>query len=163
MPTTDDLAQSKYLKKEDVEPHLQLTIAGYIYENLAMQGQPVDNKYILTWKEVDPKTGKLVKPMVLNKVNGDRIAYLLGTKDFDEWTGRQITLFNDTTVEFAGRMTGGIRVYVPQQQPNIPNAAANQAKIDAAYPRSIRSEADDTPPAPTDADVPGDLDKPTPY
>lgn len=138
MPNVNDLKDSKFLTKEDCEPAVKVTITGWAEEDVSMETQPTKMKYVLHFKE-------LAKPLVLNNTNGQRIALLTGKDDFDDWTGHQITLFNDPTVEFGGKLVGGIRVWVPQQAPVMP-ATTNPG------------HRGDGPPPATDADVPDDVD-----
>lgn len=107
------LSESKYLKKEDVMPAITVTISGLTQENLARDNEPPEYKYILNFTNN-------VKPMVLNSTNGQLIAHVLGSDETDDWKGKSITLYNDPTVSFAGKLTGGIRVQIPQQQPATP-------------------------------------------
>ena len=104
-----NLSESKYLKKEDVDPSIVVTITGLSKENLAQEGEHPEYKYILKFKEC--------KPMVLNPTNGQLIAMALGSDETDNWMGKQITLWNDKSVSYAGKITGGIRV-----KPDAPNA-----------------------------------------
>ncbi len=113
-----DLSESKYLRKEECEPPIRVTIVGIAKENLAKENEAPEYKYILNFKEC--------KPLVLNKTNGGRIAHVLGSPETDDWVGKTIDLFNDATVEFGGQMTGGIRVLVPQPAAQAPAAAPAQ-------------------------------------
>ncbi len=110
MPTVDDLGKSNYLKQSDVTPDLVVTIKGYDYVNMAKDSEPKEMKYCLLF-EGD------IKPLSLNKTNGELIAMNLGSKDLDHWIGQQITLYADPTIMCRGQRTGGIRVryYAPQQ------------------------------------------------
>jgi hypothetical protein len=109
MPKVSDLKQSKYLTKEDVSPAVLLTIKGYEQVNVAMENQSPDYKWALTFKEEE-------KPFVLNQTNGQLISVITGSDDFDEWLGKKIVLYNDPTIIFAGKVTGGIRVRAPKGQ-----------------------------------------------
>lgn len=106
MPHINELKDSKYLKKEDAGKGILLTVQSCVQENLAMQGQPPDMKWVLYFNETD-------KGMVLNPTNGQLIAQFLG-EHTDLWIGRQIVLYNDPTIQFQGRLTGGIRVRAPR-------------------------------------------------
>ena len=136
MPTIDDLSQSKYLKKPDVTPDLTVIIESYSYDNLAQQGQPEDMMYCLHFR------GN-VKPFVLNKTNGELIAMTLGSKDLDDWIGKQITLYVDPTVPFQGKIVGGIRIrYIaPQQQaPAQAPPVQNPPRTDDSGPLPVEPE-----------------------
>ncbi|KKM86004.1 hypothetical protein LCGC14_1283360 [marine sediment metagenome] len=106
-PSVNDLKDSKFLTKEDADPAIIVTIAGWDKVDVSLETQPSKMKYVLKFEETD-------KPLVLNNTNGMRIEHITGKSEFDEWIGEKITLFNDKTVEFGGKMVGGIRVYVKQ-------------------------------------------------
>jgi len=103
MPNVNDLKSSKFLTKHDVEPPVLVTIKSYEVMNVAMESQAPETKWVLHFKELD-------KPLVLNMTNGQLIAAITESGDFDHWIGKEIVLFNDKTVMFAGKLTGGIRV-----------------------------------------------------
>jgi hypothetical protein len=111
MPNVSDLGKSKYLKQTDVTPDLTVTIAGYDLVNMAKEGETKEMKYCLNFQGD-------VKPLSLNKTNGELIELNLGSGDFDNWIGKQIILYADPTIMCKGQRTGGIRVryYPPQQQ-----------------------------------------------
>jgi hypothetical protein len=124
----DELKESKYLTKHDVEPELIATITGISKENLAREGEPPEYKYILNFKEC--------KPLVLNSTNGQLAAMALESPETDDWEGRQITMYNDRTVSFGGKLTGGIRI-----RPEAPNKSSTQA----APTQSVDDMNDDIP------------------
>ena len=59
----------------------------------------------------------------------------LGSPETDDWKGKQITMYNDRTVSFAGKLTGGIRI-----RPNAPD----QAQTGGAAPTQPVDEMDDS-------------------
>lgn len=143
MPNINDLKDSKYLTKEDADPAITVTIAGYDYVDVSLESQPTKMKYILRFNEVG-------KPLVLNNTNGQRIAVITGREDFDDWIGVKITLFNDKMVSFGGKAVGGIRVYVPQpdlsnnqvsSEPSVADADIPQQRT-VATPDNIAARAD---------------------
>jgi len=105
MPNVNDLRNSQFLTKEDVEPPVKVTIKSYREQNVEMEGEPERKKWTLFFNELD-------KPLVLNMTNGQRIEVITGSSDFDDWIGKEITLYNDKSVSFGGKLTGGIRVFV---------------------------------------------------
>ena len=109
MPNVNDLGKSKYLKQSDCAEPIEVTIKGYEKVDVSMQDQPSDYRYALFFEEE-------IKPLILNKTNGNRIAVIAGSADFDRWTGVRIELYNDEFVEYAGKITGGIRVRKPRSQ-----------------------------------------------
>lgn len=69
------------------------------------------------------------KGMILNTTNGQLISKITGSETTEHWPGHKIILYNDPTISFGGKITGGLRVrqpqfnpqqvqgYAPQQQP----------------------------------------------
>ena len=103
MPNVNDLKNSQFLTKEDVEPPVEVTIKSYTEQNVEMDGKPERKKWTLFFHELD-------KPMVLNMTNGMLLKQITGSDDFDHWIGKKVVLYNDETVMFAGEFTGGIRI-----------------------------------------------------
>lgn len=141
MPGVNDLKNSRYLDKMDVNDVVTLTIAGWVLEDVSVGDKPTSMKYVLKFVE------KGFKPLVLNVVNGQRIKMLTKKDNFDEWVGEKITLFHDETVEFGGNIVGGVRVLMPQ--PNMPASPRPTTAQQAQY-----DEASDGEPPTTDADIP---------
>lgn len=123
MPRVSDLKQSKYLTKEDCTPPILVTISGYEQVNVAMENQAPEMKWALMFDEAE-------KPLVLNQTNGQIISVIAGSDDFDDWIGKKIVLYNDPTIAFAGKVTGGIRVRAPKGR---------------AAPPPVQSEPDEIP------------------
>ena len=71
--------------------------------DVSLESQAPEMKWCLKFKEFE-------KPLVLNSTNGQLIEAILGSDDSDDWIGKTIVLWNDPTVGFAGKITGGIRV-----------------------------------------------------
>ncbi len=115
MPNVNDLGESKYLKKEDVDPAVVATIESYDHVNVEKDGKPPKMKYVFKFSGLD-------KPLVLNKTNGNRVAKITGSPDFNDWLGKTVELYNDEMVEFGGELVGGIRIRPAQGQ-----AAQSQA------------------------------------
>ena len=138
-----DLKNSKYLTKEDCEPAIQVTIAGWKLEDVSRDNEPADEKYILSFHETP-------KPLVLNNVNGESIAQIVGSgDDFDKWIGTVIVLFNDKTVKFGDKRTGGIRVYIKQDEVVGVNPAHKETIGNAMNQHNNQQQ----PPPPFDPDI----------
>lgn len=96
-------SKSKYLTKDDVgEDGMILTIKGVRMETLETDDGNED-KVVLHFAEN-------VKPMVLNRTNAQLIAVATGAKTAGESKGKKIVVFNDPTVSFGGKITGGLRI-----------------------------------------------------
>jgi hypothetical protein len=120
---TSAMTPSKYLKKEQVaERPLRVTIRDVVQENLAKNDEPEEKKWILYFREHD-------QGLVLNNTNIALCELACGSDETDDWMGKQIVLYNDPTIVFAGRRTGGIRIRpatggakasTPKQRESIP-------------------------------------------
>jgi hypothetical protein len=100
-----DLKQSKFLKRSDCGQGIRVTIASIVEMNVAPENQTPEMKCCVNFHETD-------KPLVLNSTNGQIIAQITGIdSDIEKnWVGKQIVLYDDPNVSFAGKLTGGIRV-----------------------------------------------------
>jgi hypothetical protein len=104
----NELKQSKFLKKEDCDPPITVTIDGIKQENVGMESEPEKLRYVLYFREVE-------KGLVLNVENGEMLAELfpkshLDQEDSDPWIGRRIVLWNNPTIKFGPKRVGGIRI-----------------------------------------------------
>lgn len=112
---TSLMKESKFLKKEDVMPPVLVTMGQVEKVNVALEGVEPEYRWALHFDEMD-------KPMVLNQTNINLINSVTGTDDTDDWVGKQIVLYNDPTISYAGKVTGGIRVRgnAKQESPVVP-------------------------------------------
>lgn len=93
-----------YMKKEDLtESGLLLTIASCTSEKIKSTDSGEETKWILGFKED-------VKPLILNKVNINRLTQAFKSNDSDVWIGQEIVAYSDPDVEFGGKMVGGVRL-----------------------------------------------------
>jgi len=148
MPNVNDLKNSKFLTKEDVEPDTLVVIKNYEEMDVSLEKEPTKMKWVLHFKELD-------KPMVLNKTNGMLLAAITGSEEFDDWIGKQIVLYNDKSVMFAGEFTGGIRIRAAKELAAPP--LRHQTEPDAPEPSDKVTNPDyvgDNPPPPVDDDIP---------
>jgi hypothetical protein len=109
----DELKTSRFLKKEDCDPPLTVTVDHVEQQNVAELGEALEYKFCLFFRNVS-------KPMVLNSTNGQLIAKALGSKNSDDWVGKEIELFHDRNVTFGGKLVGGIRVRPARARPRPP-------------------------------------------
>jgi hypothetical protein len=120
-------SQSKFLAKGDVgEDGLILTIKGFTVE--AVKGDDGDEDKVVLHFEED------VKPMIVNRTNSQLIAAATGAKNTGESRGKQIVVYNDATISFGGKVTGGLRIKkiagAPKQAAARPAARAVQFDAD---------------------------------
>lgn len=109
MPHISEMRDSKFLKKEDCGDGITVTIAGCQQMNVAMESQAPDLKWCLSFTED-------LKPMVMNATNAQLIAAALGSENTDDWIGQKIVLYNDASIMFQGKLTGGIRARAAKSQ-----------------------------------------------
>lgn len=103
-------SNSKYLTKDDVgEDGVVLTIKGFRMETLKGDDGEED-KMVLHFMED-------MKPMVLNRTNAQLVGVATGAKVAGDARGKQIVVYNDPTVAFGGKITGGLRIKKLAGQP----------------------------------------------
>src|SRR3990167_3674831 len=93
---------SKYLKKEDVGDGVVLTIRGFKRETV--EGDNGDEEKVVMYFE------EKYNPMVVNRTNSQLIGIATGAANAGEAKGKQIIVFNDPTISFGGKVTGGLRI-----------------------------------------------------
>jgi hypothetical protein len=99
---------SKYLKADDAEQDLILTIRGVKVETVG-QGPKAEQKPVVYFVEVE-------KGIVLNKTNAKMIAKIAKSDDTDHWKGVIIRLIS-TEVEFQGDLVMSLRVREVKRKP----------------------------------------------
>lgn len=110
MPNVDQMVTSKYLKIADVPDPVIVTILGVKQVNVAKDDAEPEMKWAIKFEEMD-------KPMVLNTTNLHVAAKVLGSKDTDDWKGKEIVLFTDPNVSFGGQIVGGLRFRGQEKTP----------------------------------------------
>lgn len=115
--------ESKYLKRQDVgEDGMVLTIKGFKVEMLKGDDGDEDKVVMLFVEDV--------KPMILNRTNSSLLAVCTGIKTAGEAKGKQIVVYDDPTISFGGRVTGGLRIKkVPGAPRSAPRAATPPADL----------------------------------
>lgn len=97
-------SKSKYLAKGDVtEDGVILTIKGFRKE--VIESDDGDEEKTVMYFEEDGYKG-----MVLNRTNAQLIPVATGAKTAGEARGKKIVVYNDPTVGFGGKITGGLRI-----------------------------------------------------
>ena len=122
MPNIGDLKESRFVTQQEVDPPVLVTIKGYDQVNVAKEGADPEYRWVLRFNELD-------KPFTLNSTNGQIIAAITGSEDFDDWKGKHIVLYRDRTISFGGRVVGGIRVRAPKQGYQAPEPEPDDSSI----------------------------------
>jgi len=95
------MTPSKYLRQSDVSDDTIVTVKKVGQANIAKDNDPPEVRWLIRFAEFD-------QPMVLNRTNIEMLGKFLGD-DSDDWIGGKVILFNDESVAFAGKITGGLR------------------------------------------------------
>lgn len=130
-----EMIPSRFLKKEDCPAPLLLTIAKITNEQVDKDSD--EWKYAMWFQEQE-------KPLLLNSTNIQLCAAILNSDESDDWVGRKVVLYNDPTIMFAGRVTGGLRIRAPKNQPKP--APAKTAPKPAPVEEEGMAGMDDDPP-----------------
>ncbi len=125
MAKIGEMIESKYLKQSDVDADMIVTVQKVGKANVAPKGEEPEFKWLIRFNEFE-------KPMVLNSTNIKRLAKACSSDDTDEWIGKQVVLYVDPDVEFAGNVVGGLRIraHRPQQEPQQVPGTKNGGKFD---------------------------------
>ena len=107
MPRISEMKSSKFLKKEDVGRGVLVTIAAVRQHDVAAEGAGQELKWCMEFREVD-------KPLVLNITNMNLMQSITGSDNSDDWVGKAIVIYDDPTIQFQGKLTGGIRIRAPK-------------------------------------------------
>jgi hypothetical protein len=110
MAKIGEMIESKYLKQSDVDEDRVVTVVKVGKANVAKEGEEPEYKWLIRFKEFN-------KPMVLNSTNIKRLAKACASDDTDEWIEKQVVLYVDPDVEFAGNVVGGLRVRAHKAAP----------------------------------------------
>ena len=104
MRATDFIGQGRYLRQEDVPSPYIVTIDSYQRVELE-QDDETRVKCAIQFREIK-------KPLLANSTNMSIMMQLFGD-DMRSWVGRQVVVYVDPTVMFAGKPVGGLRVKAP--------------------------------------------------
>jgi hypothetical protein len=131
--TFDELSptDSKYLRKEDVGPSgMILTVKGFTRAELDADDGTKKVKTILHFLED-------VKPMVLGSTTSLQLGEATGATTAGGAKGQKIVVFNDHTIMFGKKRTGGLRIRAvsaaASAAPPAPAAAAHEINDDIPF------------------------------
>lgn len=109
MPKTSEMIPSRFLKKADIGIGLLVTIKDL--ENVTFKEDTADaeSRWIIHFKGME-------KGLSLNKTNIQMLELICESDDTDLWIGKQVVLFWDPTVDYMGKIVGGIRIRAPRTE-----------------------------------------------
>jgi|APGre2960657373_1045057.scaffolds.fasta_scaffold00317_14 hypothetical protein len=105
MPKIGEMKNSRFLTQHDVgEDGRIVTVESVDQQNVAPENQPKELKWVMHFAE------EWAKPLVLNRVNTELAAKVLKSDDTDDWCNKQIVAYQDPTINYGGKVIGGIRL-----------------------------------------------------
>ena len=116
---------SKYVKATDLEGKPTLWTMSHIEMETMGFGDDRKTLPVLYFKDVD-------RGLVLNRTNNNTIVDAYGDES-DDWAGKPIVLV-PTPVEYAGKVTDGIRVRLPKATDKAAARAFPKEDLDDAIP-----------------------------
>lgn len=104
MVAFSSMAESKFLKKEDLDPVQGnlVTIKGFTRAKVSDDGEEPEYKFTVAFREFE-------KPMVLNATNRAILEKAFGP-DTEDCVGKQVVAYIDENISFQGKLVGGIRL-----------------------------------------------------
>lgn len=129
----NELRTSSYLKKEDVGDGVLVTCGQCEQVNVAKEGAPEELRWALHFTELE-------KPMILNATNGQILAQITGSEESEGWVGHKVVLYNDPSVSFGGKLTGGIRIRKPRPAAVAPASKAGVRPGSPAMQAAVKAK-----------------------
>jgi hypothetical protein len=119
-----EMIQSRYLRQTDLEDGDAVVVTMKGVEKEKMPGDEDEIRYVLYFRE-------LTKGLVLNATSIRVLEKYFGSTSA-EWVGGKVEIFIDPTVQFRGKITGGLRLrpVKPAKATAAPAAAAPPDPID---------------------------------
>ena len=111
--TLDDAVprQSKYCSKEDVGQGTLVVISHMTMDDI--EGDHGTERRTVLHFHGD------IKPLILNQTNKELLKIATGANTIGGVKEKQIVLYNDETIMFGGKMTGGIRLRAKRQDSGV--------------------------------------------
>jgi len=105
------ISTGKYLKSDSLSEEGSIhKVLSCTEEQLKADDGQMERKWILNLSGL--------KPLILNATNTRRCVAAFGTAETDDWVGQEIIAYCDPTIEFGGKIIGGVRLRpVPKKQP----------------------------------------------
>lgn len=123
---------SSFLGKQHIDPDKDLVVTISEVEAKEVQNGRGGKEIKRIMYFVEPE----VRPMILNVTNGRTIEKLLGTPYTEEWSGKQIAIWVDPSVNNpSGNGNGGLRVrdYIPKVETAFCEDCGQEIKAHGNY------------------------------
>jgi hypothetical protein len=99
-PDARDFLGGNYLRKEDVSGPTNATIEAI----RSVKVPNADREKLVVWFR------EIAKPLILNKTNTRTLVDIFQSTNTATWIGGQVMLFVESSVQFGGKLVGGIRL-----------------------------------------------------
>ena len=99
-PDARDFLGGNYLRKEDVSGPTNATIEAI----RSVKVPNADREKLVVWFR------EIAKPLILNKTNTRTLVDIFQSTSTATWIGGQVMLFVEASVQFGGKLVGGIRL-----------------------------------------------------
>ena len=141
MARVNDMIESKYLKQADAPDPIIVTVGKVGKVNIAKEGDAPEHKWYVRFDEFD-------KPLLLNSTNIKLLEMACGSDDTDDWIGKEVILYTDSSVSFGGQIVGGLRIRKQQAAPvrKLPHQPAKPAGKSSREPVFDPADDDDNSP-----------------
>ena len=118
------ISTGKYLKRESVTTEGEVhTVVKCAEEEINSVDGGSETKWILYLSDL--------KPLIMNATNIRRAVAAFGTAEVNDWGGKPIIVFDDDSVEFGGKVVGGVRLRA------VPAKAKSKAKSKSTKPTDV--------------------------
>ncbi len=122
------ITTGKYLRREDVdEEGTTVKVVRVWQDKLRLPDGGSETKWLIELAN----GSETLKPLVLNSTNIRRCVAAFETQETDDWVGKSIIIYDDPSIEFGGKLVGGLRLRaVPAKRAKkvtLPEAAADVA------------------------------------
>jgi hypothetical protein len=114
---TSEISTGRFLKKDDFPKPALLTVREVKKIDVAAPGEATKERGVMYFQERE-------KGLVLNTTNRNRAEKIFGDDEMDRWVGQPIVCYTDDTVEFGGKLIGGLRLRAPSKRAAVAPAAA---------------------------------------
>ena len=97
------ISTGKYLKRESVTAEGEVhTVIKCAEEEINASDGGTETKWILYLSDL--------KPLIMNATNIRRAVAAFASSETNNWPGKKIIVFDDESVEFGGKVVGGVRL-----------------------------------------------------
>ncbi len=120
VPMSDDTpldqavpSKSKYLNKDDVGTGIVVQIFNMTTDQVEGDNGVIEERAVLHFHGD-------VKPFILNQANKELLKMITGATTVGGVRNHQVILYNDPSIMYGRKLTGGVRMRSPQEQAGYP-------------------------------------------